>query len=118
MNDFDGGLSSVQAVMDLYDEVEQEIEELKEHEYLTAEYERTYRMLVTQKTAAERMRGTPVTIVNNLVKGDEDVVDAFLKMERARADAKASSHLIFLRKDKMSLLTEVIKHDWYRPSNA
>ena len=118
MNDFDGGLSSVQAVMDLYDEVEQEIDELRGHEYQAADNEGTYRMLVTTKTAEERMKGTPVTVINNLVKGDAEVVQAFLAMEKAKANAKASSHVIFLKKDKMDMLTELIKHEWYRPSNG
>lgn len=118
LDDSYGGLGYFQQLNDLYEEVEQEIDELREHEYRAADNEGTYRMLITTRTAALRMSNTPVTIVSSLVKGEPEVVQAFLAMEKAKADAKASQHLIFLRKEKMSLLTELIKHEWYRPSNA
>ena len=118
LDDSYGGLGYYQQLNNLYEEVEQEIDNLREYEYQAADSEGTYRMLVTEKTAAERMRGTPVTIIGHLVKGDSEVVQAFLEMEKAKANAKASSHLIFLKKDKMEMLTEVIKHEWYRPSNG
>lgn len=118
LDDSYGGVGYFQQLNDLYDEVEQEIDELRGHEYQAADNEGTYRMLVTTKTAEERMRGTPVTVINNLVKGDAEVVQAFLAMEKAKANAKASSHIIFLKKDKMDMLTELVKHEWYRPSNA
>lgn len=114
----ESGMGDYVRLMALYEEVEQEIEELRQHEYKAADSEGDYRMLVTEKTAAERMRGTPVTVIGSLVKGDAEVVRAFLDMEKAKADAKASSHLIFLKKDQMSMLAEVIKHEWYRPSNG
>lgn len=118
LDDSYGGLGYYQQLNNLYEEVEQEIDSLREYEYRAANSEGNYRMLVTEKTAAERMRGTPVTIIGHLVKGDAEVIQAFLDMEKAKADAKASSHLIFLKKDKMEMLTEVIKHEWYRPSNG
>lgn len=118
LDDSYGGLGYFQQLNDLYEEVEQEIDELREHEYRAADNEGTYRMLITTRTAALRMSNTPVTIVSSLVKGEPEVVQAFLAMEKAKADAKASQHLIFLRKEKMEMLTELIKHEWYRPSNA
>lgn len=113
-----GGLGYFQQLSDLYDEIEQEIDELREHEYQAADNEGTYRMLITTRTAALRMNNTPVTIISGLVKGEPEVVQAFLAMEKAKADAKASSHLIFLKKDRMEMLTELLKHEWYRPSNG
>lgn len=118
LDDSYGGLGYYQQLNNLYEEVEQEIDNLREYEYQAADSEGAYRMLVTEKTAAERMRGTPVTIIGHLVKGDGEVVQAFLEMEKAKANAKACSHLIFLRKGKMEMLTELIKHEWYRPSNG
>ena len=113
-----GGLGYFQQLNSLYEEIEQEIDELREHEYRAADNEATYRMLVTTKTASLRMNNTPVTIIGSLVKGDSEVVQAFLSMEKAKANAKASSHLIFLKKDRMEMLTELLKHEWYRPSNG
>lgn len=118
MDDSYGGIGYFQQLNDLYDEVEQEIDALREHEYQAADNEGTYRMLVTAKTSELRMKNVPVTVISNLVKGDTEVVQAFLAMEKTKANAKASQHLIFLKKDKMEMLTELIKHEWYRPSNG
>lgn len=118
LDDSYGGIGYFQQLNDLYDEVEQEIDALREHEYQAADNEGTYRMLVTAKTAELRMKNVPVTVISNLVKGDTEVVQAFLAMEKTKANAKASQHLIFLKKDKMEMLTELIKHEWYRPSNG
>lgn len=118
MDDSYGGLGYFHQLNMLYDEIEQEIDELRGHEYQAADNEGTYRMLVTAKTAAMRMNNVPVTVIGSLVKGESEVVQAFLAMEKAKANAKASQHLIFLKKDKMEMLTELIKHEWYRPSNG
>lgn len=118
LDDSYGGLGYYQQLMDLYDEVEQEIDELREHEYRAADAEARYRGLVSAKTASERMHGTPVTVIGDLVRGEEPIAMAKVEWQKAEADAKASSHAIFLKKDRMAMLTEVIKHDWYRPSNG
>ena len=118
MDDSYGGLGYFQQLNNLYEEVEQEIDALREFEYQAASNEGEYRMLKATKTAALRMSGTPVTVIGDLVKGDDEVVQAFLLMEKAKANAKASQHLIFLRKEKMEMLTELVKHEWYRPSNG
>lgn len=113
-----GGLGDYMKLQQLYDETEQLIDELRVHEYEAAEHESKYRMLITTKTAELRMNNVPVTVIGSLVKGEPDVVQAFLAMEKAKANAKANSHLIFLKKDQMGMLAEIIKHDWYRPSNG
>lgn len=118
LDDSYGGMGYWMQLQNLYDEIEQEIEELRQHEYEAAQYEREYRMQVSMKTARERMQGTPVTIISDLIRGDAPIADSKLLWKKAEADAKASQHLIFLKKDKSEMLLEVIKHDMYRPSNA
>lgn len=118
LDDSYGGVGYFQQLNSLYEEVEQEIEELREHEYQAADNEGTYRMLVTAKTSELRMKNVPVTVIGSLVKGESEVIQAFLAMEKSKANAKASQHLIFLKKDKMDMLAELIKHEWYRPSNG
>lgn len=118
LDDSYGGMGYWFQLQNLYSEIEQEIDELRQHEYDAAQFETEYRMLVSTETAKERMHNTPVTVIDSLVKGYEPVAKAKLKWKRAEADAKASSHLIFLKKDKSEMLLEVLKHDLYRPSNA
>lgn len=118
LDDSYGGLGYYQQVMNLYQEVEQEIDELREHEYKAADAEAKYRGLVSAKTASERMHNTPVTVISDLVRGEEPIAMARVEWKKAEADAKACSHRIFLLKDQMSMLTELIKHEWYRPSNG
>lgn len=118
LDDTYGGLGYYQQIMDLYEEIEQEIDELREHEYEAAEAESRYRGLVSARTANERMKGTPVTVISDFVRGEDMVSLAKVQWKKAEADAKACSHSIFLKKDKLDMLTELIKHEWYRPSNG
>ena len=113
-----GGLGDYMKLQQLYDETEQLIDELRIHEYEAAEHESKYRMLVSAKTASERMHSVPVTIISDLVRGEEPIANEKLQWKKAEADARAVSHLIFLRKDQMAYITKVIEHEMYRPSNA
>lgn len=113
-----GGVGDYLKLQQLYDEVEQLIDELREYEYQAAERESEYRMLVSAKTAQERMMKVPVTVISDLVRGDEEIANKHLLWKKAEADANATKHQIFLAKDKMSMLTEIIKHEMYRPSNG
>lgn len=114
----DSGFGDYMRLNNLYEEIEQEIDQLREHEYRAAQFESEYRMKISTLTAKERMHGTPVTVISDLVRGDENIAKLKLEWKKAEADAKASSHLIFLKKDQSAMLTDAIKHDWYRPSNA
>lgn len=113
-----GGVGDYIRLQQLYDETEQLIDELREHEYEAAEHEARYRMLVSQKTASERMHGTPVTVISDLVRGEEPIATEKLQWQKAEAEAKATQHSIFLHKDRMEMMVELIKHEWYRPSNG
>ena len=113
-----GGMGDWFKLQALYQEVEQEIDTLRQHEYDAAQFETKYRMMVSTETAKERMHGTPVTIIDSLVRGYEPIAEAKLNWQQAEANAKASQHLIFLKKDQMEMLKELIKHEWYRPSNG
>ena len=118
LDDSYGGIGYFRQYMDLYEEVEQEIDTLREYEIKAAEAEREYRMLLSAMTAQYRTSGTPVTVISDLCRGEERIADAKLRWKSAEANAKASSHVIFLKKDKMAMLQEVAKHELYRPSNA
>lgn len=113
-----GGVGDYLKLQQLYSETEQLIDELREYEYAAAEHESEYRMLVSAKTAQERLMKTPVTVIGDLVRGDESVASERLAWKKAEADAKAVQHLIFLHKDQMGMMVEIIKHEMYRPSNG
>lgn len=113
-----GGLGDYMKLQQLYDEVEQEIEELRQHDYDAADNEAQYRMMLSSQTASERIKGTPVTVIENLVRGEEPIAMAKVRWKKAEADARASNHLIFFKKDQIEMLKEIIKHEMFRPSNA
>ena len=113
-----GGVGDLNTLMNLYEEQEQEIEELRQHDYDAAEKEALYWALVTAKTEEMRMRGVPVTIIDKLCRGQSDVLDAFVAWKKAVADSNASKNLILYKRDKARTLDELIKREWYRPSNA
>lgn len=118
LDDSYGGVGYYAQYMNLYEEVEQEIDELREFEIEAARCEREYRMLLSEKTGQLRMGGVPVTVISDLCRGDEAIADAKVRWKSAEAKARAASHGIFLKKDKMAMLQEVAKHELYRPSNA
>lgn len=105
-------------LQNLYSEIEQEIEELRQHEYDAAQFESEYRMLVSAETAQHRITGTPATVTSDLVRGKEQIAMTKVLWKKAEADAKASQHYIFLKKGEMDRLTKVIEHEMYRPSNG
>lgn len=60
------------------------IEKLKERGYKKAEAERKYRVALQKKILEERDKGTPVTIISDICRGDEEI--AKLKQERDIAE--------------------------------
>ena len=118
LDDSYGGMGYYAQIENLIEEIEQEIESEREFSRQAAEAEREYRMLLSAMTAKERMHGTPVTVISDLCRGDKEIADAKVRWKAAEADAKASQHLHFLKKDRLAILQRIAEREWFRPSNA
>lgn len=118
MDDSYGGMGDYMTLMNLFDETEQEIDNLRESGYRIAKFQAEYRMRVAVMTLELRSSGTPVTIIPDVVRGDPDIAALKAKWVCAESDNKASNHIIFLNEKKIDVLNEQIKREWHRPSNA
>lgn len=85
----------------------QAIAEAKTRGRTLAKSERDYRVALAQKILIERTNGTPVTIINDLCRGDEKV--AGLKFERDTAQSLYDSALEAINVYKLQL--KVIQDD-------
>jgi len=77
-----------------------------------AESERDYRIALSQKILAERDKGTPVTIISDVCRGDKAI--ATLKMERDIAETlfEIVMQKIYSLKMELSLLETFYKSEW------
>lgn len=113
-----GGTGDYQSLWALYEQAEQEAENVRQSGYEVAHWQTEYRKLVSVRTAEMRAAGTPATVTSDLVRGMEDVADAHERWLRAEADLKASNHLTYLREQEAKVMEGIIKTEMYRPSNA
>lgn len=118
LDDSYGGVGYYAQMENLIEEIEHEIDAEREHSIEAAEAEREYRMLLSAMTAKERMHGTPVTVISDLCRGDKQIADAKVHWKSAEAEAKASQHLHFLKKDRLAILQRIAERELFRPSNA
>ena len=77
------------------------IKELKERGNNKAKAERDYRVALAKKMLELRDKGTPVTIISDLCRGDEDI--ARLKMERDIAESLYESNMQFIYATKLNI---------------
>lgn len=77
-----------------------------------AESEKNYRIGLAQKILTERDKGTPVTIISDVCRGDK--VIANLKMERDIAETlfEIVMQKIYSLKIELSLLETFYKSEW------
>ena len=77
------------------------IKELKERGNNKAKAERDYRVALAKKMLELREKGTPVTIISDLCRGDEEI--ARLKMERDIAESLYDSNMQFIYSTKLNI---------------
>lgn len=85
------------------------IEKLKERGIKRAEAENRYRTALAKKILLERDKGTPVTIISDVCRGDEEIAN--LKMERDIAETLYETALqkIYATKLEMGIVENQIE---------
>ena len=82
----------------------------KEH----AHSEQDYRIALASKMLIEREKGTPVTIINDLCRGDKDIALMKFKRDCAEVNYKANLEAINIYKLQVKILDEQISREWNR----
>ena len=84
------------------------IRELKKRGISKAKAEAEYRTALAEKILIERDKGTPVTIINDVCRGDREI--AKLKMERDIAETLYESCLqaIYATKLEMNIINDMM----------
>ena len=79
-----------------------------------AQAERLYKVALRKSILAERNKGTPVTIILNLVKGEDEVSELRFKRDVAESLYKACMEGINVLKLEVKLMNDQIDREWNR----
>lgn len=77
------------------------IKELAQNGYKLAECERDYKIAVNKKALELRAEDMPVTLINQVIYGYEDI--AKLRFERDTAEVKYNTNLEFIQTIKLQI---------------
>lgn len=90
------------------------LKESKERGIASADAERAYKVALSKAMLTEREKGTPVTIISDICRGQEGI--AALRRERDIAEAlyKAAKEAINVYKIQLRVLQEQVEREWGR----
>lgn len=77
------------------------IKDLAKNGYYLAEKERQYKIAINKKALELRAEDTPVTLINQIIYGFEDI--AQLRFERDTAEVKYNSNLEYINTIKLMI---------------
>ena len=94
--------------------LETSLSELGKRGRESANAEQTYRIALAKKIILERERGTPVTIISDICRGDKEI--ARLKFDRDVAEVSYSAAMEAINIYKLAIRTldEQINREWNR----
>ena len=79
-----------------------------------AQAEMDYRVALAEKMLQERDKGTPVTIVSDVCRGDKGIALLKFKRDCAEVSYKAALEAINIYKVEIKSLEEQIGREWHR----
>lgn len=77
-----------------------------------AEAEREYRVALAKKIAAERDKGTPVTIISDVCRGSREIANAKFQRDTAEVVYKSALEAINVYKLQLKLLENQIDREF------
>lgn len=77
-----------------------------------AEAERQYRVGLNKKIVEERNKGTPVTIISDICRGNEVIAELKFQRDVAETAYKAAMEAINVYKLNIKVLEEQIQREW------
>lgn len=96
----------------LQESLMQELETCKRSGCQYAENERAYRTALRREILIERDKGTPVTIISDICRGEEEIADLKCSRDCSEAVYKASQEAINVYKLRMRMLDAQITREW------
>ena len=106
------GVSMHQALMDAMAEADTALGRMAGLGRDQAEAEREYRVQKQVRTLWERAKGTPVTIMGDVVRGYSDIATLRLKRDCAAVEYEANREALLLAKKKIDTVREIIAREW------
>ena len=97
---------------DLGDALQEELETCRTSGIQLAENESEYRVALRSEMLKERAKGTPVTIIGDVCRGEPNVSELKLRRDCAEATYKASQEAINVHKLRMRVLNDAVQRDW------
>lgn len=98
---------------EVYDLLASELDAARRAGCQLAENEAAYRSTLRVAILEERDRGTPVTIIGDICRGDPDIADLKRARDCAEAVYKASCESINVYKLRLRMLNEQINRVWH-----
>ena len=90
------------------------LRESKERGIASADAEREYKVALSKAMLTERERGTPVTIISDICRGQEEIAGLRRKRDIADALYKAAREAINVYKIQLRVLQEQAEREWGR----
>ena len=105
--------------MDLYEQIERlmaeltaSIRKLRTNGEKLAQAERDYKMALRKEALRMRADDMPVTLINNIVYGIDEVADKRFQRDAAQANYEANKEHINITKLKLRLLEAQLSREW------
>ena len=93
-------------------ELDASIHRLRKNGVELAEAEKAYKMELTKEALRLRFEDMPVTLINQIVYGLEEVADLRLKRDSAKANYEANQEHINICKLKLRILENQLSREW------
>lgn len=101
-----------QEILEKQKMLDKAIKELAQNGYKLAECERDYKIAVNKKALELRSQDVPVTLINQVIYGYEDI--AKLRFERDTAQVKYNANLEYINvlKIQVKLMSNQLDKEW------
>ena len=110
-----GGQGDYAELMEQLDAAEQGVSEIRETGCQYARNRQAYEIAKARATLAEREKGTPATIIRDVVQGYEDVSEARMLKDCSEALYKAAQEAVNVAKLKVRIIDAQIAREWSTP---
>lgn len=79
-----------------------------------AEAEQAYKIALRQEILKERDKGTPVTVISDICRGQQEIAAKRFQRDVAEAVYKAAMEAINVYKLEINIMREQIDREWHR----
>lgn len=118
MDESFGGAGDFLLIQRLMQELDEEIESLRLAGYQLAENEAEYRMRLQLQILAERAKGTPVTVISDLCRGNAEIAELKKLRDCSEVAYKSCMEKINTLKLDIRVINDQIGREWSRPTTT